>query len=107
METMHCTWPVLLQQGVFYTPTRLVVGYGTMAERLGTTLPTSLISCPVISISWDPFRRTWLSSDLHQMPTFSFLAASLGTTGYNFVQGIMNKELIPQYIKSSAYSVSN
>jgi hypothetical protein len=41
------------------------------------------------------------------MPTFSFLAASLGTIGYNFVQGIMNKELIPEYIKSSAYSLSN
>jgi len=80
---------------------------GTMAGRLWTTLPTSLISCPVISISWDPFGRNWLSSDLQQMPTFSFLTASLGTIGYTFIQGIMNKELIPEYIKSSAYSILN
>jgi hypothetical protein len=107
MEAMHCTWPVLLHQGVFYTPNRLVIGYGTMAGKLWTILPTSLISCPVISISWDPFRRTWLSSDLQQMPTFSFPAAIFGTIGYTFVQGITNKELIPEHIKSSAYSVSN
>jgi len=107
MEAIHCKWPVLLHQGVFYTPTRLVIGYGTMAGRLWTTVPTSLISRPIISISWDPFRKTWLLSDLQQMPTFSFLATSLGTISYTFVQGIMNKELIPEYIQSSAYSVSN
>lgn len=78
-----------------------------MALWLGHYGLLSLQACPVFSISWDPFRKTWLLSDLQQMLTFSFLAASLGTISYTFVQGIINKELIPEYIQSSAYSVSN
>ena len=42
-------------------PTSLVTGYSAAAGRLQISLPTPLISHPVISISLDPFRGTSLA----------------------------------------------
>jgi hypothetical protein len=50
--------------------TRYVNGYDTMTRQFWTTLLTVLISNPVISISLNPKRSTWLASDLQQIPTW-------------------------------------
>lgn len=41
-------------------PPRLVIGYGTVARKLRTTLFTVPISIPVISVSLDPLKSTLL-----------------------------------------------
>lgn len=58
-----------------HTAIWICAGYSTMAGRLWSTLPTVQISRPVIFISWDPLRSTWLASSLQQTTSCSKLQA--------------------------------
>lgn len=65
--------PKLLCQGVINLgstlSTRLVCLVMAMAGELQTTLPTVLVSCPLIFTSLDPFRSTWWVNDLQPVLT--------------------------------------